>query len=199
LDLKPHFPDNCLVNYIYDPAEWIIILHLPDLVRFVFRLPDDEGIDEALQETAVQQRITRFLKAKAQVNIRTRAAYRVHQRVADTFRVGRVMLLGDAAHLNNPFGGMGMNSGIHDAHFLAPRLTAVLQGSSEHLLDEYSRVRREVALNIVNEYSDKKYRDLSAADEAVRRQRNEKMRQMAANPARARAYLLRASMLDDRI
>lgn len=199
LDLRPYYPAIGPVNYMYDPEEWVIILHLPDVVRIVFRLRDEENADDALQETAVRQRIRRFLEAEADYNIKSISVYNVHQRVADSFRAGRVLLLGDAAHINNPSGGMGMNSGIHDAHFLAPRLTAVLQGESEQLLDEYSQVRRETALKMVQEYSDKNYKDLAADDDNYRQQRNETMRAMAADPAQARTYLLQASMLDGRL
>jgi 3-(3-hydroxy-phenyl)propionate hydroxylase len=199
LDLRPYYPAIGPVNYMYDPEEWVIILHLPDVVRIVFRLRDEENADEALRETAVRQRISRFLEAEASYNIKSISVYNVHQRVADTFWVGRVLLLGDAAHINNPSGGMGMNSGIHDAHFLAPRLTAVLQGESAQLLDEYSQVRHQAALKMVQTYSDKNYKDLAADDDKYRQQRNETMRKMAADPEQARAYLLQASMLDGRI
>ena len=64
--------------------------------------------------------------------------YKVHQRVAKTFRLGRAFLVGDAAHINNPLGGMGMNGGIHDAVNLAARLAAVWHGEApEAELDRY--------------------------------------------------------------
>ena len=56
--------------------------------------------------------------------------YKVHQRVAKTFKLGRAFLIGDAAHINNPLGGMGMNGGIHDAVNLAARLAAVWHGEA---------------------------------------------------------------------
>jgi 3-(3-hydroxy-phenyl)propionate hydroxylase len=199
LDLRPYFPQIGPVNYMYDPDEWIIILHLPDVVRLIFRLRDLEITDDVMAETAVRRRIAAFIGTYPVYNIRNIAVYNVHQRVADTFRCGRVILLGDAAHINNPTGGMGMNSGIHDAYHLAPKLAAVLAGDSDNLLDTYSQERRQVALNSVRRYSDKNYADLSANDAAYRRQRNRLMQDLAADPAQARAYLLRASMLEDRI
>ena len=72
-------------------------------------------------------------------------AYVVSQRVAATFRVGRVLLVGDSAHLNSPIGAMGMNSGIHDAVSLADSLLRVLDGDSDAALDRYVRQRRHVA------------------------------------------------------
>lgn len=199
LDLAPHFPGIGPVNYMYDPAEWVIVLHLPDVVRVVFRLAPDEDEQVALSETAVRQRIARFVGQPLDFTIKSSSVYRVHQRVADGFRVGRVLLLGDAAHVNNPAGGMGMNSGIHDAYYLARALTAVLQGGSDTLLDEYSLVRRNEALASIRAYTEKNYADLSASDEAYRQQRNAHLHTTAADPAQARAYLLRASMMAERI
>src|SRR5205085_1615213 len=68
-----------------------------------------------------------------------RTLYGVHQRVAKTYHHGRVLLVGDAAHINNPLGGMGMNGGIHDAMNLVDKLAAVLEGGDAGLLDLYSR------------------------------------------------------------
>ena len=198
-DFGSLFPDFGPVNYIYDPKEWVIILRLPDLARVVFRLRDDESTDEAMTESALQERMWRFIGEETDFNIKTTQLYRVHQRVAETFRQGRVLLLGDAAHINNPAGGMGMNSGIHDAYELADRLTAVYQGASDHVLDDYSQTRRAVALQNIRQYTDKNYQDLSATDPAYRQKRNKALHDTAADPIQAREYLLRASMLADRI
>ncbi|MFO7536690.1 MAG: NAD(P)/FAD-dependent oxidoreductase [Chloroflexota bacterium] len=206
LDLRPHFPAIGPVNYMYDPDEWVIILYLADVVRVVFRLRPEEIEEEALAETAVRQRLHNFIGRPVNFNIKSRSVYRVHQRVADTFRQGRVLLLGDAAHINNPAGGMGMNSGIHDAYHLARALNQDLTGfqnlsglNQTDSLDHYSQTRRQTALEAIRAYSDKNYADLSARDEAYRRRRNADLRATAADPAQARAYLLRASMMADRI
>ncbi len=198
-DFSKLFPDFGPVNYIYDPEEWVIILRLPDLARVVFRLRDDEETEMAMSRPALQQRMWHFIDQETDFTIKTTQLYRVHQRVSDTFRKGRVLLLGDAAHINNPAGGMGMNSGIHDAHMLAAGLTAVFQGQSDNILDQYSRSRRMAALENIQQYSDKNYKDLSATDPVYRQRRNEELRTTAADSVRTREYLLRASMLADRI
>ncbi len=210
LDLRPYFPAIGPVNYMYDPEEWVIILHLADVVRVVFRLKPDEVEEEAMAETAVRQRIHNFIGQPVDFAIKSSSVYRVHQRVADTFRQGRVLLLGDAAHINNPAGGMGMNSGIHDAYHLARALAtdltgfeqsaiANLSGLMDNPLDQYSQTRRQTAVAAIRAYSDKNYADLSARDPAYRQQRNAELRATAADPAQARAYLLRASMMPERI
>lgn len=199
LNLTPYFPNIGPVNYMFDPEEWVVILHLPDLVRIVFRMQAHEQEEEALQETAVRQRVARFLGQDVPFNILMTSVYKVHQRVADRFRVGRTLLLGDAAHINSPAGGMGMNSGIHDAHNLADKLTRVMAGGSEALLDQYNAERHAVAQNLIKIQSDRNYKDWTAKDDTYRLRRNTELREAAADPKKARAYLLKMSMMTDRI
>src|SRR5262245_44698524 len=76
--------------------------------------------------------------------------FRVHHRLADRYRAGRVLLAGDAAHVHSPAGGQGMNTGIQDGVALGHALTAVPAGRpTDNVLDEYERVRRPVAERVV--------------------------------------------------
>ncbi|MGO4446664.1 FAD-dependent monooxygenase [Mycobacterium sp. 2YAF39] len=75
--------------------------------------------------------------------------FRVHHRVADTYRAGRLLLAGDAAHVHSPAGGQGMNLGIQDAIALGDALAAVLGGAPDSVLDDYSAVRRPIAKDVV--------------------------------------------------
>ena len=75
--------------------------------------------------------------------------FRIHHRVADTYRVGRLLLAGDAAHVHSPAGGQGMNLGIQDAVVLSDALVGVLGGASDTLLDDYSAARRPIAEQVV--------------------------------------------------
>jgi 2-polyprenyl-6-methoxyphenol hydroxylase-like FAD-dependent oxidoreductase len=78
------------------------------------------------------------------------STYRVHHRVAGSFRKGRAFLAGDAAHIHSPVGGQGMNTGLGDAINLAWKLAAVLQGrAGEALLDTYQTERRAFAIRLV--------------------------------------------------
>jgi 3-(3-hydroxy-phenyl)propionate hydroxylase len=128
-------------------------------------------------------------------SVSSTSVYTVHQRVAERFRVGRVLLLGDAAHINNPSGGMGMNSGIHDAWVLCERLAAVLAGGPEALLDAYAEERRRAAVEAVQRDSASHYQALTLSDEAARRRRNRELAATASDVRLAREYMLRASML----
>ncbi len=198
IDLAPVFPNLGPVNYVFDPLEWVIILHLPGVVRIVFQIRPDEDESEVLDPANIQRRML-GLVGDAPFNIRGTSIYSVHQRVAETFRRGRVLLLGDAAHINNPAGGMGMNSGIHDAANLADKFIRVLAGESDSLLDQYASERRAWAVDKVQKHTHVVYLDMVVQDEAARQARNAHYREMAADPAKARAYLLRASMLEERI
>jgi len=76
--------------------------------------------------------------------------FRVHHRIAETFRVGGIFLAGDAAHVHSPAAGQGMNTGIADAFDVATRLAAVLTGQADdHVLDEYDATRRAAALEVL--------------------------------------------------
>jgi 2-polyprenyl-6-methoxyphenol hydroxylase-like FAD-dependent oxidoreductase len=76
--------------------------------------------------------------------------FRIHHRVADSYRAGRLLLAGDAAHVHSPAGGQGMNTGIQDAVVLADALEQVLAGGPESLLDRYGRERRAVAQEVLS-------------------------------------------------
>jgi 3-(3-hydroxy-phenyl)propionate hydroxylase len=184
------------VAYIYDPSEWAIVMELPELTRTVFRLGPTEDADTALDETAIRMRMAGLIDGPAEFELKLASVYSVHQRIAESFRVGRVLLAGDAAHLNNPTGGMGMNSGIHDACTLVDALSRVLAGEPDRLLDHYAALRRRVAQDLVQAAADHNYRDLVLADWNARKRRNQRMEAVAADPDMARAYLRRAAMLD---
>jgi 3-(3-hydroxy-phenyl)propionate hydroxylase len=118
--------------------------------------------------------------------------YKVHQRVAQTFRLGRAFLIGDAAHINNPLGGMGMNGGIHDAVNLADRIAAVWHGDApEAELDRFDKQRRLVTLETIQKTTIQNKRNLESSGEEF----GASLRAIAADPALTREYLLRTSMI----
>ena len=116
--------------------------------------------------------------------------------MAATYRRGRVLLVGDAAHVNNPLGGMGLNFGIHDAHNLADKLAAVLAGADDSLLDRYDRQRRAVAEQYLQSQTIANKQTLEETDPVKRAARQEEMRAIAGDAARARSYLLRTAMIE---
>jgi 3-(3-hydroxy-phenyl)propionate hydroxylase len=162
-------------------------------------MTDDEDEATALKEENLRGRITNFFGKVPPYKIKTTQLYRVHQRVADTFRVGRALLVGDSAHNNNPSGGMGMNSGIHDAANLTEKLIRIWNGESDSILDDYSNERRQYAIESVQLYTDQQYKNMVMTSDDERQQRNQSLGEIASDPAKARAYLLKASMLEERI
>ena len=199
LDLTPYYPGIGPVSYIFDPEEWVITLQLNGLLRIVFQVTDEQDSDEELSTARIQARVWKFLGEERDFPILHRSIYRVHQRVADTFRVGRTLLLGDAAHINNPASGMGMNSGILDAACLGEKIAAYLSEGLGKPLDEYVDLRRNYALDKISQYTRQRYQDMSAVDQDARRARNASYAGMSQDKSRSREFLLRAAMLDHRI
>ena len=187
--------------YVADPLEWAAVFKMPDqgppgLWRLAF--PCDPGLpdDALLDPQAVQMRMQAFLPNNFEYDIRYASIYRVHQRVASEWRHGRVLLAGDAAHLNNPLGGFGLNSGIHDAVNLAAKLARVWRDEeSEALLEVYVHQRRRTTIDQVQAMSIRNKRLLEERDPAVQRARMEELIATAADPQRARQYLLETSMI----
>ena len=180
-------PGLCDVSYFADPEEWFFLLRVRDVWRVMFPTRAEETDAEILSDDAIQARLRRVY-AGPEYEIQHRTLYSVHQRVAETYRRGRVFLAGDAAHLNNPLGGMGMNGGIHDAFNLAEKL---VNGD----LDAYERQRRPVALEYVNTITIANKRNLEMRDaQAQQRWRAELARAMA-DRAVEREYMLKISMI----
>ena len=120
--------DIAYVNYIADPLEWLVLLRVPGLWRVLVPAPENSDNDKLLSDEHMQSMLQRVVPRSEPYNIAHRSIYHVHQRVAKSFRHGRVLLAGDAAHVNNPLGGMGMNGGIQDAFNLADKFKADLGG-----------------------------------------------------------------------
>jgi 3-(3-hydroxy-phenyl)propionate hydroxylase len=187
-------------NYISDPDEWSNLFHWkgpPDRWRVHFPTEPDEDEAALTRPDALQARLQRFLPTGKDFDIVGTNLYVVHQRVAKKFRVGRAILAGDAAHVNSPIGAMGMNSGIHDAFNLAEKLSAILRKEAgDDVLDRYERQRRHVALQHTQAQTIRNKRLLAEKDPAVRRKNHDELRRTAEDPKRARAFLLRSSLIE---
>ena len=127
------------------------------------------GRTTALSPERVEARLQKFFPKAGRYDVEYVNVYGVHQRVAATFRKGRVLLAGDSAHVNNPIGGMGMNGGMHDGINLAEKLAKVIHGEAdEELLDLYSRQRRHAAVKYVQAQTIANKRLMEERDPAVR-------------------------------
>ena len=126
-----------------------------------------------------------------------RTLYGVNQRVAESYRLGRILLAGDSAHVNNPLGGMGMNGGIHDGVNLSEKLIAIYNyGGSEDLLDLYDRQRRPIAIEYVQAQTIRNKKNLEERDPNIRKQRQDELRAMTDNLEKSRDMLLQSSMIN---
>jgi 3-(3-hydroxy-phenyl)propionate hydroxylase len=186
--------------YMADPQEWTNLFKVAgdDLKgrwRAVYNTREDETDEEALSDEAVRARLARCYGPGADwlhLNL-----YNVHQRVAKHFRKGRVFLCGDAAHINNPIGGLGLNSGIHEAWDLSHLLNRVLRGEADdHSLDAYEAVRRPLNIEYVQEQTVANKKRLEERDPAQRARRFQELKESADDPVRHKAFLLRASLLE---
>ncbi|MGI9644735.1 MAG: FAD-dependent oxidoreductase [Ilumatobacteraceae bacterium] len=195
-DFADHLDDLAYVNYISDPDEWLVLLRTTTLWRALFPVRDGESDAEALSDGHAERRLQGVVARPEPYEVVHRTIYEVHQRVAERFRIGRIVLAGDAAHINNPLGGMGMNGGVHDAFLLGHGIASVLDGTiPDRRLDELAEIRRTLALDFVQRHTHANAVTLAAADPAVRRQALDRMAATAADPDAAREYLLQAGMI----
>jgi len=195
-DFAGVIPDLAEVSYFADPEEWFFLLRVPGLWRVMLPVGADERDDDILSDASIQRRLQRVHPNPDGYTIEHRTIYAVHQRVAPRYREGRAFLAGDAAHLNNPLGGMGMNGGIHDAFNLADKLARVCLGQADAaLLDQYEKERRPVALDYVNRITIANKTNLDTRDQARQKAWREEMTHTSRDERLAREYLLQVSMI----
>jgi 3-(3-hydroxy-phenyl)propionate hydroxylase len=195
-DFRAHMPDIASVNYTADPVRWFMLLQIPDMWRILVPVAPEVSPNDAVSEQSLQSSLQNILARPDDYEIVVRAIYRVHQRVAETYRRGRVFLAGDAAHLNNPLGGMGLNGGLHDVISLTDRLIAWWHGKADAaILDGYEPQRRPEAINAIHAITARNKKLLEERDPEVRARNLEEMRRTAADPERSYQYLLDSAMI----
>ena len=191
----------CYRSYFAEPGAWCNCFKVsadgpPGLWRTVFPTEPSQTDDVLMSDTGAQDRMQLFFPDQRPYEIVHRNLYVTHQRVAATFRKGRVLLAGDAAHVNNPIGGMGLNGGIQDAVNLSDKLIGVLlDGQSDRVLDLYDLQRRTVAVEFVQEQSIANKKRLEESDPVTRQKNLEELSRIADDPVRARQFLLRTAMI----
>jgi len=195
-DFRERFPDWSGVNYVWTRDGNFATLRLPGRWRVSYYPSDVSDMDAILAPANIECFLQTIEAREEPYAVERTAPYRVHQRVASTYRVGRLVLAGDAAHLNSPTGGMGMNSGVHDAFNLAAKLMAIWQGADDALLDSYVAERRPVAIEHVVQQADTNRSRMKERDPVRRRAILDDLRAIAADPVRCRAFLLKSSMID---
>ena len=195
-DFAAHIPGLSSVSYVADPERWHFYLQIPGLWRMMFPVAPGLSDEAAIAHAHVQDMMASLIPGRRGYDVSHVTLYRVHQRTAAQYRVGRVFLAGDAAHVNNPLGGMGMNGGIHDAWNIATRLADAWHGNApEASLDLYERQRRTVNLEYVQAQTIRNKRNLEAKDPAAFQDFQARMRRTVTDRAASHAYLLDIAMI----
>ena len=195
-DYKNYIEDLSFVNYYADPEQWFFLLKVPGLWRVMFPVQRDEKDVDIFNAESIENRMQWVQASSDTVEVAHKTLYNVHQRVATEYRKGRTFLIGDAAHINNPLGGMGMNGGIHDAFNLAEKIKDFWHNrKNASVLDLYEKQRRPIALEYVNKQSIKNKQNLEAKTPEAQGQFREFLTELMEDKQRAREYMMRVSMI----
>ena len=194
---EDHLPGLSNVTYCWQAgAGNFSLLKVPGRWRVSIYPDEKRSIEDALKPGAIEAALQAIVPQPKPYNVFEVRPYRVHQRIASRYGTGRVWLAGDAAHVNSPAGGMGMNGGVHDAINLADKLVCVLRGEPASLLQLYERQRRPVALDQILKQADANRARMRERDPALRLAALRKLQAIASDPAALRGHLLRTSMIE---
>ncbi len=195
LPFEEYIPGLSGVNYIWFAQGTYSLLRLPDVWRISLHPTEGETPEDALTDASIRTKTRAIAPHAPEIEVVEKRIYRVHRRIAESYRRGRLLLAGDAAHLNSPKGGMGMNGGIHDAFNLADKLVQVLDGGDDGLLDLYERQRHPIAAEEILAQADANRARMNTVDPEKRRAHLAELQAIAADPDRTRTFLLRSSMI----
>ena len=194
VELKDYIDNLCYVNYVSDPREWLVLLRVPSVWRILVPVKDDQPDDWVTSEEKKNE-VFQNLIGRSDVETGHRTIYRVHQRVAEKFDHNRVALVGDACHLNNPLGGFGMNSGIHDAWNLCDKIADNLnKGHSKDRFALFDRQRRPVTHSFIQAQTMQNKKMLEYSPEENHTMRLQEMKNTRDNDEQRLAFLRRQAM-----
>jgi 3-(3-hydroxy-phenyl)propionate hydroxylase len=192
-----HLPGLSNVSYCWKQGGNFSLLRVPGRWRVSLYPREDLSIEEQLSDAAIEASLQEIVPRADAYEVLEKRAYRVHQRIVPRYSVGRVALAGDAAHLNSPAGGMGLNGGLHDAFALAEALGDILlRRAPLSRLDRYDAQRRPVAAEQILAQSDSNRARMREKDPARRRAMLDEMIAITRDPERLKAHLLRSSMIE---
>jgi 3-(3-hydroxy-phenyl)propionate hydroxylase len=200
-DIGTMYP-GCTRNYLSDPDAWFSLFKVSGdeagpLWRVLSSTRPEQSDAELMNPEATERRLQAFLPKDGAYDIVHRNLYHVHQRVAASFRKGRVFLAGDAAHVNNPLGGLGLNFGIHDAVELTGLLGRVIRReASAEVLDLYDRHRRPLNIEFVQQQTIANKKRMEERDPAARERDFDQLRRTQDDPNAHRAHVRKASLIE---
>jgi len=193
---EDHLEGLSSIAYCWKAGGNFSLLRVPGRWRVSIYPREDLPIETQITDEAIQASLREIVAQPNGYEILEMRPYRVHKRIAPHYHRGRVALAGDAAHLNSPSGGMGLNGGVHDAFELVAALHDIRAGAPlAQRLDLYERRRRPVALEQIIAQADANRARMREKDPEKRREILAGLQAIAADRVRARAHLLRTSMI----
>jgi 3-(3-hydroxy-phenyl)propionate hydroxylase len=194
---EEHLEGLSNVTYCWKEHGQFSLLRVPGRWRVSIYPREEVPIEEQMTPQSLEASLQDIVPRPEAYDIAEQRPYRVHMRIAPSFRQGNVLLGGDAAHLNAPAGGMGLNGGIHDAFELAAALYDVLRvGAPDSRLDVYDRRRRTVAREDVIAQADRNRARMRERDPGRRRAMLTELQAITADREKLHAYLMRSSMIE---
>ncbi len=193
---EDHLEGLSWVSYCWRDGGNFSLLRVRDLWRVAIYPLADKSIEEQLTPESIEAALQHIVPQPQPYKVLARRDYRAHQRMVSKYRVGRVFLAGDAAHLTSPTGGMGLNGGVHDALNLAEKLAAVInQGAPDSLLDRYERQRRPVVQDAIIAQSHANRARMRELDPEKRRESLRALQEICADRDKLYQHMLKTSMI----
>ena len=194
---EEHLEGLSNVTYCWKRDGNFSLLKVPGRWRVSIYPREDLSIEEQLSQEMIEASLQEIVPRAQAYEVNEKRPYRVHQRIVDKYNRGRLALAGDAAHLNSPSGGMGLNGGVHDAFELAAALTDMLRhGAPLERLDLYDRKRRPIARDQIIAQADRNRARMREKDPEKRRELLADLQAIVNDRQRLHAYLLRSSMIE---
>lgn len=185
------------VSYVWTEDGNFSLLRVPDRWRSGITPRPDQTPEEALSDDNINAHFQRIVPRDARYDVLARGSYRTHMRVTERFNVGRIFLAGDAAHLNTPNGGLGMNCGVHDAMNLTEKIHDVWHGrAGMDVFDRYTRQRKTIATEYVHKMSDANHHRMRERDPDKRRAIMDDFKRITADDALMKDWLMNSSMIN---
>jgi len=188
-DLDALLPRIAPVTYLFNEGKSASFLRMADCWRIILRVPSTIDDATALEADWILARLREVMPDCLHLPaVMMKDVYGVARRVAASYRNGRVVLMGDSAHVTNTRGGMNMNCGLHDAFAIAPAIAQALRSGEHDVVASVADERRRVALEMLIPRTD---RNVAGGDAWL-----DQVERMAADPAKRVAHLRATAMLD---
>jgi 2-polyprenyl-6-methoxyphenol hydroxylase-like FAD-dependent oxidoreductase len=194
---EEHLEGLSNVSYCWKAGGNFSLLKVPGRWRVSIYPREDLPVEDQLEPEAVEASLQSIVARPVPYEVLEKRPYRVHQRMVEKYTHGRVVLAGDAAHLNSPSGGMGLNGGLHDAFELSAALIAILRdGAALERLDLYDRRRRPIARDQILAQADANRARMREKSPEKRREILAGLQTITQDRDRLHAHVLKSSMIE---